>query len=136
MEEMKEKICGYNKKTLVIALVLILIVVAFFLGTRYEMNKLIKMGILESEKGESICKGRDIIAGEIIAKTNNNVTIRTSDGNIQNASISVAMKIVKKNEDVLASLNIGQQVEARGLKNIDGSFSVLSIKQISSDNKK
>ena len=136
MEEMKDKICGYNKKTLVIALVLILIIGAFFIGTRYEINKLIKMEILEGEAGEGICKGRDLIAGEIIAKTNNNITIRTSDGNIQNASISVAMKIVKKNEDVLASLNIGQQVEIRGLKNIDGSFSVLSIKQVSSDNKK
>ena len=136
MEEMKDKICGYNKKTLVIALVLILIIGAFFIGTRYEINKLIKMGILEDEAGEGTCKGRDLVAGEIITKTNNNITIRTSDGNIQNASISVAMKIVKKNEDVLASLNIGQQVEIRGLKNIDGSFSVLSIKQVSSDNKK
>lgn len=129
-EGMKCTICGYNKKTLSIIVVLLIIAGgAFYVGAKYEKSKLTKLGLLN--KVEDICKAKDSIAGEIIAITDTVITIKTSDGNAQNVSISVSMKTGKKSATALAGLSVGQQVIVKGVKNTDGSFSAQSVKQVS-----
>jgi len=129
MEEMKDKICGYNKKTLVAVIVLLIIAGgAFFIGAKYEKSKLAKLGLLKSGKNEAVCKTNDSIAGEITVKTDTTVTIKTSDGNTQDISLA-SIKPSKKNTPMLANLAVGQQVIISGTKNADGSFLAQSIKQ-------
>ena len=128
-EEMKCTMCGYNKKTLIAVIVLLLIAgSAFYVGAKYEKSKLAKLGLLKNGQNEDTCKAKDLITGEITAITDNAITIKTSDGNIQNVSISVSMKNSKKGASTLAGLAVGQQVVVNGIKNIDGSFSAQSIK--------
>jgi hypothetical protein len=135
MEDMKGKICGYNKKTLIVVIVLLLIACgALCVGAKYEKSKLAKLGLLKENKDEDSCKAKDSITGEIVTKTNNTVAIKMSDGNIQNTSIAASMKRNKNQEGILSNLAIGQQVIIKGVKNEDGSFSAQSIKQIVSEN--
>lgn len=129
-EEMKCTMCGYNKKTLAAVIILLLIAGgAFYIGAKYEKNKLAKLGLLKSSQNEDTCKAKDSVTGEITAKINDTITIKTSDGNIQNVSVAVSMKTEKKSADILANLAVGQQVIVKGVKNTDGSFSAQSIKQ-------
>jgi hypothetical protein len=131
--ETKGKVCGYNKKTLVIVVALLVIIGgAFYAGAKYEKSKLSKFGLIKSGKNEASCKVSDSVAGEITAKTDNTITIKTSDGNIQNVSLSDPMKTGKKSSAMLASLAVGQQVVIKGIKNADGSFLAQSIKQSTS----
>ena len=131
-EGMKCTLCGYNKKTLVIVIALLLVASsAFYVGAKYEKNKLSRLGLLKNAQNEDTCKAKDLVTGEITAITENAISIKTSDGNIQNVSISVLMKTGKKSAPELAGLAIGQQVTVKGVKNVDGSFSAQSVKQVS-----
>jgi len=128
-EGMKCTICGYNKKTLTAVVILLLIAGgAFYIGSKYEKSKLSKLGLLKSGQNEDTCKAKDLITGEITAITDNAITIKTSDGNTQNVSISLSMKTIKKDASALSTLAVGQQVVVKGVKNVDGSFSAQSIK--------
>ena len=89
-EGMKCTLCGYNKKTLVIVIALLLVASsAFYVGAKYEKNKLSRLGLLKNAQNEDTCKAKDLVTGEITAITENAISIKTSDGNIQNVSISV-----------------------------------------------
>jgi ribosomal protein S1 len=129
MEELKGKVCGYNKKTLVVVVVLLIIAGgAFCIGAKYEKNKLSKLGLLGKSQNVDVCKAKDMVTGEITAITDNSMSIKTADGNIQSVLISAALKTGKKSASMLTSLAVGQQVTVKGLKNVDGSFSAQSVK--------
>jgi len=130
LKDLKGKVCGYNKKTLVIVLALLIIAGgAFFIGAKYEKSKLAKLGLLKNNKNE-ICQLAVLVKGEIVSKSDTSLEIKTKNGQTQQFLISALTKMSKKSTGSVADLVIGQQIEVKGLKNTDGSFSAQTIKQI------
>ena len=123
-------ICGYDKKMLVIVITLIIIAGgAFYVGAKYEKNKLSKLGLMKNNKSE-ICLLPGVVEGEIISKNDNMWRIKIADGSTQEVFISASTKMSKKSTGTLTDLALGQQVSINGIKNVDGSFLAQTIKQV------
>ena len=130
LEELKGKVCGYDKKMLAIVVVLIVIAGgAFYVGAKYEKSKLVKLGLVKNDKSE-VCLSSVYIDGEIISKNDNMWGIKLKDGSTQEVLISASTKMNKKSTETLVSLAIGQKVNINGLKSVDGIFLAKTIKQV------
>jgi hypothetical protein len=126
------KICGYNKRTLICLLVLLVVAAGFFYaGAKYEKNKLTKLGLTKNAKDVcfgSTSQGVESISGEVSAIGDNTLTIKKTDGSLLEVSVASTTKIGKKG-DTLASFATGQQVVVKGMKGADGRFLAQSVKQ-------
>ena len=130
MEELKGKVCGYDKKMICIIVVFIIIAGgAFYIGAKYEKSKLIKLGLMKNNKSE-VCLMSGYVDGEIVSKNDNMWRIKIKDGSTQEVFIFASTKMNKKSTETLASLALGQQVSISGIKNVDGSFLAQTIKQV------
>jgi hypothetical protein len=126
-EEIKDEIYGYNKKTLIFVAVLLLVAgSAFYVGAKYEKNKLFKLGLLNDCK--SIAAGKIIeIYGEIVTKNDNTMTIKANDGSIQDIFFTPATRMSKKNKNRIVDLAVGQSVMVKGERDDRGVFSAQVI---------
>jgi hypothetical protein len=126
------KICGYNKKTLICLIVLIVIAFGFFYaGAKYEKNKMAKLGL--TKNATDICFGAtspgvQSVTGEVSSVGDNTMTIKKDDGSMLEFSIASNTKIGKKG-DTLASFSSGQKVVVRVMQGPDGKFLAQSVKQ-------
>ena len=137
------KIFGYDKKTLlIVAVVVILLGGSFYAGAKYEKSKLTKLGLLKNatvantsaKKVKLPAADTNVntekaatISGSITAKDTKSVTIKTTDNLTQIISITDTTAIGASGKGVLADLTIGEKVTANGTKNSDGSFSAKDI---------
>ncbi|MEI7890410.1 MAG: hypothetical protein WCI36_00415 [bacterium] len=69
----------------------------------------------------------DFVGGEVIAKDDSSVTIKTRDGGSKIVFLSDKTSIDKSVSGVIADLSIGQQVTAQGKTNTDGSIAAQNI---------
>jgi len=131
-EETQCKVCGYNKRT-VIAVLVILIVAggAFYIGAKYEKNKLSRLGLINDCK--SIVTSKVVeLSGEIVSRTDSGMVIKANDGSTQAISFTVSTRMSKKNKTTVASLTAGEQVIVKGVKDDSGVFSAQVIQLLPS----
>jgi len=125
------KILKYDKKTLIIVLVVIFLMgIAFYAGAKYEKSKLSKMGLLKDSATSSPASSNSI-KGTITAKDDKSVTIKTSDGSSQTVAVSNSTTYGQKGTKSLADIAVGEEVAISGQKNSDGTFSAQSIQKTS-----
>lgn len=120
------KICGYNKKTLIAGVVLMVVAgVAFCVGAKYEKNKMFKMGL--TKNANEVCMKTETVTGKITAINNDTVTIQNGDKSVD-VIVSSSTKMDKKSE-TLANFSVEQFVTAKCIKIPSGQFFAQTFKQ-------
>lgn len=114
---------------------------AFYGGMRYQKSSLASQGLLRDQSRGQGQGGRqfggggrgpgggqgDFTAGEITAKDDKSLTIKTRDGSSKIVYFSDSTTIGKSTQGSLSDLNTGQQIMANGKNNPDGSLSAQNI---------
>jgi hypothetical protein len=138
-------------KNIIITVIIALVVggAAFYGGTVYEKSSLNKQGLLRSASrgqvgqsqgqgqfsrqggpnGAGFGRGGDggFSAGEIIAKDDKSITIKTNDGGSKIVFFSDSTQIGKTAQGSSSDLASGQQVMANGTANQDGTITAQNI---------
>lgn len=121
----------------------------FFGGTQYEKNSLSQQGLLRNRdnqfggrngqsgqgpgrqfgamRGGPSGENNDFVVGEIIAKDEKSITIKTRDGGSKIIFFSDSTTVGKSEQGSLSDLNPGQQITANGKNISDGSLAAQNI---------
>lgn len=131
-EEKKDcLVCGYNKKYLYATVILLAIAGGFFfLGAKYEKNKLIRFGVLKNS--DEVCfvpvnRENKSASGEILSIGHDEIMIKSVEGKNLQIIVSPETNIGRKNE-TLADFSVGSKVIVRGFEDADGKILAHSIK--------
>ena len=134
-------------------MVIIMLVVgagAFYGGTAYEKSSLTSQGLLRSASAQmggraggqggpnqgrpggamganSAGRGGDFVSGQVTAKDDTSVTIKSPDGSSKIVFFSPSTTVGKATQGTIADVNVGDQVMANGKTGTDGSLSAQSI---------
>lgn len=131
-----------------IAIIIILLVVvgggAFFGGTAYEKNSLANQNLLRDPNqrrgqgggGQGMAFGRgggqngqngDFVAGQVAAKDDKSITVKTPDGGSKIIFFSDSTTVGKAVQGSASDLNVGDQIVANGKNNSDGTLAAQNI---------
>ena len=130
-----------NKKILIFIIALVIGGGSFFAGTAYQksktpsfddMNKESVMGRNESSDHQDGFRGGMMgqsmpVAGEIIAKDEESITIKLQDGGSKIVFVSAETSVHKTEEGNMNDLSTEAQVMVFGSENNDGSFTASNI---------
>jgi hypothetical protein len=137
-----------NKKLYAIFTAILIVVTggAFYGGTQYQNNKLVSAGMLRGQGGPGGPGGQgrqgggrqgmggpanggagDFAGGQIIAKDDTSVTIKTRDGGSKIIFFSSTTAIDKSVAGATSDLSVGQQISANGKTSSDGSLTAQNI---------
>ncbi len=138
-----------NKKIITIAIIAVVAVGAgaFYGGTVYEKSSLTKQGLLRSASRGQVGQGQGqfarpggpngsgsgrngnggFAAGQIIAKDDKSVTIKSNDGSSKIVFFSDSTQVGKTAQGSSSDLASGEQVMVNGTANSDGTITAQSI---------
>jgi len=131
------------KKIIPIFVALILVVGggAFYGGMKYGQGKGFPGNFsrqnfqnLSEEQRQQIFQGRiggagGGLSGEVIAKDEQSLTLKTQDGSSKIVFFSGSTKILKTAEGVVDDIGIGEQIMVSGEQNSDGSYTAETIQE-------
>jgi hypothetical protein len=79
------------------------------------------------QKGTSQDLNAAVLNGQVIAKDEQSITLKTSDGSSKIVFFSSTTKISKTAEGTVSDIEIGKQIMATAEKNSDGSYTAKTI---------
>ncbi len=123
-------------KKIIIVVVLILIVGAgaFYGGMKYGQSNILNSR-QQFFRGQSANVGRsfrpnnNIVAGEVISKDDQSITLKMQDNSSKIVFFSDATTILKTDQGSMADIDVGQQIMVTGQENADGSYTAQTIQQ-------
>jgi len=126
----------------IIPIIIALVIVggggAFYGGMKYQESK---SPFFQGDRGEAIQRGiregmpgvtrertgAGLLLGEVIAKDEQSLTLKTSDGSSRIVFFSQATEISKMTEGSLNDIETGKQITVIGQQNPDGSYTADTI---------
>ncbi|MFA7319782.1 MAG: hypothetical protein WC022_04275 [Parcubacteria group bacterium] len=122
------KIAGYEKKTLVIAAIVIIAAGAvFYAGAKYEKHKLSALGLLVNKSANKKAAVNSI-KGIVTAKDDKSVTIKMTDGTTRNIQFSNSMTFGTDGAGSAADVFVGELLVIAGENNADGIFTPTNMR--------
>lgn len=130
------------KKLIILSIVFVIVAgsVAFYGGMKYAQSKNPLNGFsrqnfqdLSPEQREQFSQGRTGISGgsflngEVIAKNEQSLTLKLSDGGSKIVFFSSSTQISKMAEGSISDIEIGKQIAISGDQNSDGSYTAKII---------
>lgn len=128
------------QKTLPIIIVAVIVCVgAFFGGMQYgqSKNSLPKNFAQNIQNGQQMPQGNlgtngkgngmNFLNGEVIAKDEQSLTIKTQDGSSKIVFFSDSTQISKITEGTMNDIEIGKQITINGKENSDGSYTASTV---------
>lgn len=121
-----------NKSTTIIV-VLVLIAVSFYGGTKYNQSKTPARGNFGTftnggqRGGRGAGAGGGFVSGDIISKDETSVTVKMRDGGSKIIFISDSTAVIKSVSGKISDLSVGEEITSMGTANTDGSISAQSI---------
>ena len=145
--DLEGKIFGYNKKMLaVLAATVLLFGIAFYVGAKYEKNKLFNLGLLKDcKKTDSVLKKKsksnpvmntsqavESVSGNLTARDSkgSSITIKTGNNLSMVVTVTASTTIGRDGTEKLSDLLVGAKVNVSGFKNSDGSLVANNIQPI------
>lgn len=123
------KIMGYEKKTLVIAAIIIIGAAAvFYAGAKYEKHKLSALGLLTSKSAAKKAAAGNSLKGIVTAIDAKSVTIKMTDGTTKNVPFTSSMTFGKNGTDSASVITVGEAVVIAGENNPDGTFAASNVR--------
>jgi hypothetical protein len=123
---------------IVISVGIILVIVSFYTGTRFGVNKnsaQLRPGgqfINNSQRngpGGMNTRGNlgGAVSGDILSKDANSITLKMRDGSSMIVFVATSTQVMKSTSGTATDLIIGEQVVVMGQPNLDGSVNAQSI---------
>lgn len=126
-----------NNKIKIILGGLVIVLISFYGGMKYEQNKIPERGNFTAfvggvggQRGTNANGrggGSGIVSGSIISKDSTGVTIKMRDGSSKIVFVSPSTSIMKFVLGNISDLLVGEQVNTSGTSNPDGSVTAQSI---------
>jgi hypothetical protein len=124
------------KKNIVILIIAILVAggAGFYGGLQYSKKAAAKVsataganraGFAGARAGNR--SGAGFISGQIIAKTDNGLTIKSATGGSQIVFLAPSSQIMESSTTTIANLNVGESVMVTGTTNSDGSVTARTV---------
>jgi hypothetical protein len=130
-----------NSKIILLVAVVVVGGVAFFGGMKYEQQT--RASSLTARFGDAAGQFRgtgtdagtnsqirgngNIASGQIISKTDSNITVKLPDGSSKIILLSNSTRISKEADGSIADLSVGTNITAAGTTNQDGSVTAQTI---------
>ncbi len=116
------KLLGYEKKTLALtAIVIVIAGAAFYTGAKYEKHKLNALGLLVNKSANKQTADNSI-KGTVTAKDDVSITLDMADGTSKNIPFSGNMTFGKDGAGSAADLFVGELVVIAGENDANGNF--------------
>jgi len=127
------------KKTIPILLLIILAVAggSFYAGMKYGQGKSAfgsNMQNISSQQREQFLQARsarrmgaNFLFGEVIAKDEQTITIKTPDGSSRIVVFSLSTKVLQTTEGSIKDIEIGKQIMVNASQNPDSTYSAKTI---------
>jgi len=124
------------KKNIIIWIIIVIVVGAggFYGGMTYQKGVKVtpaagaaRAGFTGNRTGRTGAAGAGFTSGQILAKTNNSLTIKVAAGGSEIVFLAPSSQIMQSSTTTIASLNVGQSIMVTGTTNSDGSVTAKTV---------
>ena len=124
------------KKNVIILIIAIVIAGAggFYGGMQYQKGVKVsaaagaaRAGFTGTRTGRTGAAGAGFTSGQILAKTDNSLTIKVATGGSEIVFLAPSSQIMQSSTTTIASLNVGQNIMVTGTTNSDGSVTAKTV---------